>query len=469
MYPSRITRREFMSRSAAAAAGVFLSACTGSRLSTNPTPRPTFGTDPLLVDTRWPIKRVVYVMLENRSFDNLFGRFPGANGASSGVRWGSEVPLVDCPEWLPGDLPHDLTAWLDAYNRGLMDGFAQGEYGPYYSYSSFPDHEIPTWFHWAENYVLCDNFFASAAGPSFNNHLFWISGQSGGAIDNPENIKVRRVPDPAGSDDPLIFKSWGCDAYGDDVFVLVRDEVGNITKHTTCFRIPTVGEQLSEGDVDWASYSANPFQAGYIWQAYSAIEPVFRNQEMWDEHIWPVDDLFRDIEADALPSVTWVTPRFQLSDHPPFSTKHAMNWVTDIVNRIMKSDMWEHTAIFITWDEWGGLYDHVTPPKIDSWDLGFRVPMLVISPYAKKGYIDDAVGEFTAPLRFIADNWDLPYLTDRFEKVHNFEHVFDFKQKPRPPDPRPKVQATNAYHDFPEEFPEWPPELNPAPPKIRFP
>ncbi len=464
-----------MSRSAAAAAGVFLSACTGTKLSTTPTPRPTFGIDPTTLDTQWPIKRVVYLMLENRSFDNLFGRFPGANGipgpdgTGQGIRWGNEVDMVPCPEWLPGDMPHDLTAWLDSYNGGAMDGFAQGEYGPYYAYSSFPEHEIPTWFHWAKNNVLCDNFFASAAGPSYANHLWWIAGDGGGVIDNPENIQVQRVPDPSGSEDPLIFKSWGCDAYGDNVFVLVKDEVGNVSKHTTCFRLPTVGEQLSEKDIDWASYSGNPYQAGYIWQGYSAIDQVFHDKDMWDEHIWPVDDLFRDIEAGALPSVTWATPRFQLSDHPPFSTKHAMNWVTDIVNKIMEGPMWEHTAIFITWDEWGGLYDHVTPPKLDAWDVGFRVPMLVISPYARKGYIDDAVGEFSSPLRFISDNWGLPHLTKRIEQSHNFEHVFDFSKKPRPPDPRPKVKATNAYHDFPEEFPEWPPELEPEPPKIRFP
>ena len=217
-----------MSRSAAAAAGVFLSACTGTKLSTSPSPRPTFGIDPTTVDTQWPIKRVIYINLENRSFDNLFGRFPGANGTQTGVRYGEEVPLVDCPEWLPGDLPHDLTAWFDSYNGGAMDGFAQGTYGPYYAYSSFPEHEIPTWFHWARNYVLCDNFFASAAGPSFANHLWWIAGDGGGVIDNPENIQVERVPDPNGGE-PLIFKSWGCDAYGDNVFVLVKDEVGNVS------------------------------------------------------------------------------------------------------------------------------------------------------------------------------------------------------------------------------------------------
>ncbi|MGH2687082.1 MAG: hypothetical protein ACRDJP_16580, partial [Actinomycetota bacterium] len=118
-----------MTRSAAAAAGIYLSACTGTRMSTAPTPRPTFGVDPTRAETRWPIKRVLYIDLENRSFDNIFGRFPGANGATVGVRDGREVPLIDAPEWLPGDLPHDLTAWLDSYNGGAMDGFALGAYG----------------------------------------------------------------------------------------------------------------------------------------------------------------------------------------------------------------------------------------------------------------------------------------------------------------------------------------------------
>jgi phospholipase C len=462
VYPKRLTRREFMTRSAAAAAGVFLSSCTGARMSTAPRPRPTFGLSPEAIDTRWPIKRVVYLMLENRSFDNLFGRFPGVNGATTGVQLGAETPLVHCPEWLPGDLPHDLAAWVSCHNGGEMDGFAQGTYGPYYAYSQFDREDIPTYWHWAENYVLSDNFFASASGPSFANHLWMIAGQGGGAIDNPENIKVKRL------NDGRIFKSWGCDAYGEDVYVLVRDEVGNVTKHTTCFDFPTVGEQLAERDIDWAFYSAEPYQAGYIWQAYSAIERFYASDQ-WDEHIWPVDDLFRDIEAGALPSVTWITPRFQLSDHPPFSTRHGMNWVTDIVNGIMEGPMWESVAIFISWDEWGGLYDHVEPPRIDPWELGFRVPMLAISPYARKGYIDDAFGEFTAPLRFIADNWDLPYLTPRIRKSHNYEHVFDFGKSPRPPDPQPKVRATNRFYDFPENFPEWPAELDPEEPKIHYP
>jgi phospholipase C len=349
-----------------------------------------------------------------------------------------------------------------SYNGGRMDGFAIGPYAPY-AYSQFSRRDIPNYFAWADEFVLADNFFASVAGPSYPNHLYFIAGQAGGAVDNPENIRTKRL------NDGRIFKSWGCDAYGEDVYVWVEDPDGTRRRHETCFDFRTMGHLLSERDIDWASYSADPYQAGYIWQAYSSIRDIFHDEELWDEHIWPVDDLLRDIEANALPPVTWVTPRFQLSDHPPFSTKHAHNWVTDIVNAIMRSDMWDSIAIFITWDEWGGLYDHVAPPRIDHMELGFRVPLLVISPYAKRGYVDDAFGEFSSPLRFIADNWGLPYLTPRIRRSHNFEHVFDFGRRPRPPQPRPKVRAYGTFWDFPEDYPGWFDWIEPQEVNIRYP
>jgi phospholipase C len=139
------------------------------------------------------------------------------------------------------------------------------------------------------------------------------------------------------------------------------------------------------------------------------------------------------------------------------------------VNAVMRGPLWDDIAIFITWDEWGGLYDHVAPPTIDGGELGFRVPMLVLSPYARRGYVDDAFAEFSAPLRFIADNWDLPYLTRRIRTSHNFEHVFDFAGRPRPPAPRSKVRATNDFWDFPDDFAEWPAEISPEDPRIRYP
>ena len=230
------------------------------------------------------------------------------------------------------------------------------------------------------------------------------------------------------------------------MFVFVTDDAGNLTKHGTCFEFPTVGEQLTEIGVDWAYYSAVPGQPGYFWNAYNGVSNVFHT-DLWHEHVRSVDTLLDDIDANALPPVTWVTPRFQLSDHPPFSTGHAHNWVTEIVNKVMRSDMWEHTAIFLTWDEWGGFYDPVVPPAVDHLGLGIRVPLLTISPYTRRGVIDDEVGEFSTPLRFISDNWGLEPLTDRIRNTHNFEHVFDFAGNPRAPKLGTE-QAPTHEHDL---------------------
>jgi phospholipase C len=445
----RLSRREFLTTSAAAVAGGVLFSCTGGRRVPKVADvTPTIG-------TRWPIKRVVYVMLENRSFDNLFGRYPGANGATTGDDAGREVPLIDCPQWLPGDIPHDHAAALNCFDGGRMDGFGGGLYNYGYGYSQFGRPDLPNYWSWADDYVLSDNFYASAFGPSYPNHLFFISGQSGGAIDNPENIETGRVGNKN-------IKSWGCDAYGDDVFVFTLDEHGNLTKRHTCFDFKTVGEQLSERSIDWAFYAATPTQVGYIWSAYNAASGVFHT-DLWHQHIRPVDGLLDDIAAERLPPVTWITPRFELSDHPPWNSRYAMNWVTGIVNAIMKTSMWEHTAIFLTWDEWGGFFDHVPPQRVDEIGLGFRVPLLTISPFAKKGYVDDALGEFSTPLRFIADNWGLDYLTPRIANAHNFEHVFDFDRRART-DARPlsMVKGAGSPFVFPKDFKGWPKDVVPT-------
>ena len=418
-HPLPLSRRRFLQTSAMAVAGGVLFSCTGGRTT------PSVDDPTASIDTNTPIKRVIYVMLENRSFNNLFGKFPGVTGTTTGVEYGNEKPLIPCPDWLPGDLPHDRAAYLNCVNGGTLDGFGTGIYGSTYAYTQFDEPQIPNYWLWAKEYAISDNFFASAAGPSYGNHYYFIAGQSGGVIDNPENIETRVDGDKK-------YKSWGCDAIGDDVFVFVKDDQGNLTKHDTCFTFKTVGEQLSEIDVDWAYYSAVPGQVGYFWNAYNGIANVFHT-DMWHEHVRPVDRLVQDIEAGSLPPVTWVTPRFELSDHPPFSTGHSHNWITDIVNAVMKSPEWEHTAIFLTWDEWGGFYDPVMPPEVDPVGLGIRVPLLTISPYTRRGVIDDELGEFSTPLRFIADNWGLDYLTPRIANTHNFEHVFDFSKKPRPP------------------------------------
>jgi phospholipase C len=442
--PHRPTRREFLHGSLGAAAALLAACQSGSSTSVR-----TPNTSSEHGDTRWPITRAIYLMLENRSFDHMFGRFPGAKTVTAGVRDGKEVPLIRLPQWLPGDLPHSYNGAIAAINGGKMDGFGQGPVGEFYAYSQLREHDVPNYWEWARNYVVCDNFFASALGPSHANHLFMIAGQSGGVYDLP----VHWQPGPGK------VASWGCDAKK-GAFIHVKDGHGHIRRHSTCFEFETVGDQLTKRGVDWAFYSARPQQAGYFWNAYNAIGHIFHTDQ-WKLHVREVDNLVQDIAAAKLPPVTWITPRFQVSDHPPFSTCYAHNWVTDVVNAVMRSPMWPSVAIFLTWDEWGGFYDHVPPPKLDQIGLGIRVPMIVISPYAKKGYVDHALGEFSTPLRFIADNWGLPYLTDRIRNTHNFKHVFDFQKRPRRPhlvSPKTDCIGHGPYHFFREEN-KWPPAL----------
>jgi phospholipase C len=439
-----LTRRGFLKGSAMAVAGGVLFSCTGGRVV------PRLGDPTPEIDTATPIKRVLYIMLENRSFNTMFGTFPGVEGTTVGLEYGKEKPLIRCPEWLPGDIPHDRAAHLNSVNGDKMDGFGNGEFGSTYAYSIFDEDQIPNYWTWAREYALSDHFFASVGGPSYPNHYYFIAGQSGGVLDNPENIETRVT-------DGKRFKSWGCDALGDDVFVFVKDDAGNLTKRDTCFNYRTVGEQLTEVGVDWAYYSAPPGQVGYFWNAYNGIGNVFHS-DLWDQHMRPIDRIVNDIESERLPAVTWVTPRFELSDHPPYSTGHAHNWVSEIVNAVMRSPMWEHTAIFLTWDEWGGFYDPVLPPVVDDLGLGVRVPLLTISPYTERGVIDTEVGEFSTPLRFIADNWGLPYLTPRIENTHSFEHVFDFKKAPREPVfGRKSAPTYGGAFAFPEGFEGWQP------------
>ena len=446
------TRRDFLKGSAGAVAAGLLAACD-STVST----RPSLDARVTGIDTRFPIKRVLYLMLENRSFDHLFGRFPGANGASVGNDEGRERPLIRCPSRLPGDIPHSWESAMVCFNDGEMDGFNQdentkvefgfpkGEVSAAYSYSQFAPEQIATYWYWAQNYVLCDNFFASAMGPSFSQHLYFIAGTCGWSFDTPRG----QFPGP---------KSWGCDAPEEEVVPILHED-GSITTQHPCFDFPTYGEELEARRIPWASYSSVRGKAGYIWSPYNAIHAV-RRTDLWERRVFDVNTLIGDIRAGSLPAVTWVTPEYQLSDHPPYSTCHAQNWVTMVVNAVMRSPMWNHTAIFITWDEWGGFYDHVKPPQLDRLGLGIRVPMLVISPYARKGYVDDALGEFSTPLKFIADNWELPYLTQRVRATHNFEHVFDFRAKPRPPDPRPLVKdCFGPALGLVEDDPEWLPEF----------
>jgi phospholipase C len=426
-------------RRIATALGAFLvlSACIGGS-DPSPTPSPA-SPDPTVApdrvdatdfETRWPIKRVVFILKENPSFDHLFGRFPGSDGVTSANDGGTTRPLTPVPDD-HADIPHCYRCALLAFNDGRMDGFSQTEESEGYVYTQFRPEDIPNLWHLANEFVLSDNFFASAQGSSFPNHLYAIAATSGGAHDKPNQ-------------DPQLLhqrlrqgyaKSWGCDA-PEGAYVEVVDAEGEIERVDPCFDFLTEGDLLREAGIPWAFYGATNQQYGYIWSAYSAIRRYREDPEAWAKYVRPVDRILEDIEQDVLPPVTWVTPRGEESDHPGGNKWcHGYNWTTEVINALMRSPSWDETAIFLTWDDYGGYYDHVPPPQVDDFGFGMRVPLLTISPYAKRGAIDGRVGEFSSILRFIEDNWGLTQLTHRDRDAKNLSHNFDFEQQPRDPLP----------------------------------
>jgi phospholipase C len=382
--------------------------------------------------TKWPIKHVVFLIKENRSFDHLFGRFPSADGVTVGMDDGRSRRLTQATDQRAHDIPHCYNCNVASINSGKMDGFNQTIYADEYAYTQFRPRQLPNYWHWAKENVLADNFFASAVGPSFPNHLYSIAAQAGGSLDNPEQ------PFPAlkKMQDQGLAKSWGCDI-AEGGFVEIQDPEGRLVKVDPCFDFLTEGDLLRRADIPWAYYAATNTQLGYLWSAYAAIDRYRNNSAMWDRYMRPVDDVVRDIEADRLPPVSWITPRFELSEHPEYNFCYGENWTTEVVNAIMRSPMWSSTAIFITWDDFGGFYDHVPPVEVDPFGLGIRVPMIVISPYAKQGVVDHHLGEFSSVLRFIEDNWRLTQLTHRDRRATDLAYDFDFRQPPRPPDPQP--------------------------------
>jgi phospholipase C len=443
-----IARRSIAAAALVAAAAA---ACTGSDpspsapstrftpdISATPTVEPSQAPviDADRYETTTPIKHVVFLIKENRTFDHLFGRFPGADGVTVGRDGGQPRPLRRAIDATPGDIPHCYWCSILAWNGGAMDGFDQGEHGDW-AYTQFRPSQLPNYWRWAKRNVLFDNFFASAWGPSFPNHLYTIAAQSGGARDNPR----RRG---------FFSNTFGCDAPPEQV-VEVFDAEGNIVKVPPCFDFLTVGDLLNDADVPWAYYAATEQQRGYIWNAYSSISRYRERPNVWARHIRPVDDVVADIEAGTLPPVTWITPRFELSEHPEYSFCHGENWSTEVINALMEAPTWESTAIFLTWDDYGGFYDHVPPPDIDTMGFGIRVPMIVLSPYAKQGEVSSELGEFSSVLRFMEDNWRLrPFLTERDRDATPLLSAFDFDQEPRGPEPLP-LRTDCEGPKFPEE------------------
>ncbi len=342
-----------------------------------------------IVPTVTPIQHVVVIMKENHAFDNYFGTFPGADGLPPNVSLPDRTGGTVSPHWLTSipfaDLPHDRGSMLQDYDNGRNDLFAvvADSVSPglgNYSVGYYDSRQIPGYWSLAANFTLADHYFAPVFGPTDPNRLYSFAGQSGGLLDN------------------------------------------NITYTTV--DVPTIFDQLQGRGVSWNYYYSSAL-VSYAPPYYLAH---IRDNRTLLSRLVPLSQLSTDVASGSLPNVSYVDPEsdYAVSEHPPWNVSAGDAWTSQLVASIMASRDWPTTAILLTWDESGGFYDHLAPPQVDAYGEGFRVPMIVISPYAKRHFVDAEVMDHTSIMKFIAANWGLPSLTTRESRASDMFSAFAF-------------------------------------------
>jgi phospholipase C len=383
------------------------------------------------------IKHIVIFIKENRSFDNYFGKFPGATGATSGTTsTGAVVPLVPAPDIEPSDLCHAYNCSITAMDNGKMDLFDQmSNPDPEYplppnlrSYDQFSENGIPNYWAYAKTYTLADHMFSSLAGPSFPNHLYTIAAQSGGLISSAFSSLPGQTY--------TLLSAWGCDSPDYAVAqILSPTSPQTITRAYPCFDFLTLGDlvdQASNPSITWKSYAPSEGQEGYYWNTYSAISHI-RYGPDWSENVVPDTRFVTDAQNGHLPSLSWVVTPPDVSDHPRQSVCAGENDTVAKINAIMQGPQWGSTAILLTWDDFGGYYDSVAPPQITTFGLGIRLPLLIISPYAQPAYISHTVYSFESLLSFAENILGVPPLMQADVTANNLGDSFNFAQTPLPP------------------------------------
>ncbi len=385
------------------------------------------------------IKHVVIFIKENRSFDNYFGKFPGATGATTGVTsTGAVVPLLPAPDVEASDLCHEASCTVTAINGGKMNGFnlmqdSVKHYTPIpnlRSYVQFSENGIPNYWAYASTFTLADHMFSSISGPSFPNHLYTIAAQSAGVNSSPFMIQ------PNGTyieNDTM----WGCDLPAGWMVQVTSPKSKAVTTAYPCFDFPTLGDMVdvahaSNPAITWRSYAPTQGTLGYVWNTYSAINHI-RNGPDWSANVVPDSQFISDAESGNLPSLSWVVTDFQTSDHPPYSVCTGENDTVARINAVMQGPDWGSTAILVTWDDFGGFYDSVDPPQITTYGLSIRLPLLIISPYAKPAYISHTVYSFESMLSFAENILGLNPLMQADLTANNLGDSFNFSQTPLPP------------------------------------
>lgn len=373
------------------------------------------------VRTEWPITHVVIIDKENHSFDNMFGQFPGANGARSAhVSNGERLPLGRTPDHMLLDVSHGGSAALLAVNGGHMNHFdllpGALQFGHDIADSQYRQADIPNYWQYAQHFALDDRFFSTVMGPSFPNHLISVAADAGNTVDNPSG---------------QIERAWGCDSGpASRVHGIRTDGTRFVTR--PCFDFQSLPDLLDRAGVTWKYYAPHRFSSGYVWSALDAIKHV-RYSPMWKQNVPSDQSFIPDVQHGELPSVSWLVTDAQHSDHPPSSICVGEGWTVRVINAIMRSRFWPHTAIILTWDDFGGFFDHVPPPRLSYSNFGPRVPAIVISPYSRAGHIDDSQMDFSSMLHFVEQNWHLPSLNQRDRTAGSMLGSFNFHQHPLHP------------------------------------
>jgi phospholipase C len=371
------------------------------------------------------INHIVFIVKENRTFDNFFGTFPGADGATSGkISTGAVIPLPHAEDQYGGMVGHDQNDWVIDYDGGAMDGWdlenPGNNNGDYLSMSQHYESDIPNYWAYAKYFAIGDRMFSSFGGPSFPAHLFTIAAQAGESIQIPaSNTKGHG-------------QYWGCDAFPTTT-VRSEDPEEIYFDQFPCFSVLTVADLLNNVGITWKSYAPIPPATGYWFSTFDAIRQI-RQSSQWTTNVVSDENFTQDALAGNLPAVSWVvTGEHEEDDHPPHSICLGENWTVTQLNAIMQGPDWNSTAVFIVWDDWGGLYDHVPPPQVDEYGFGGRVPFLIVSPYARSGAIVHTIFEFSSVLKFIETRFGLPSLTARDAVANDILDAFDFNQRPLNP------------------------------------
>jgi len=333
------------------------------------------------------IDKVIVVFQENLTFDNYFGTFPGADGISANTqiclpeKMGSKTPCVapyHSQTLTPVDMNHTWDSAHADYDGGKMDGFVYSE-GNKATMCYFEQEDISRYWAAAQQYVLCESYFTSVMSESLPNHLYLVAGTCGGIIDDTVPATVT---------------------------------------------FPPIFEQLDQKAITWKVYSSTTTWLQNF--AYVQSTPSAK------ANFVAAGQFSTDLQTGALPDVSWIIGAPGGDEHPSADIQLGENSVADqVVNGLGNSQYWDSVAIFVTWDCFGGFYDHVPPPQVDPYGYGFRVPCLIISPFAKSGYLDSSTNDHTSILKFIEDRYGLSSLSTRDAAANNLSEAFDFAQAPR--------------------------------------